>query len=75
MKELILGLILVVTGFTTWALGIGVAASVVASFLKFIGVDFVAQMSYWLPIQLVGYFIVSWLTLVCTMVYTAGGGK
>lgn len=59
---IILGLLTVISGFMVWACGIGVVVVIIACILKLASVEMVANVSYWLPLQLA----VGWVACAIT---------
>ena len=49
----------IIAAICVWACGLGFVVSLVALVLKWCGVGFLAGMSSWLPLQLIGGWIVS----------------
>ena len=49
----------IITGIALWVCGVGTTVSVIAAILKFLGVGFLAPMSYWMPLKFMGGYLVS----------------
>ena len=68
MKTVIFGIFTVLFAVALWALGIATPVAIAAAVLKFIGVEFLSGMSYWLPVKLMGGFVLAYLgTVVCAV--------
>jgi hypothetical protein len=67
--QAILFIIAVLAGITMWACGMGFGVSIIALILKWCGASFVAGMSGWLPVKLLGGWI---LSLVVASLATIG---
>ena len=55
-------------GVLTWVFGLGVFFSVILCILQFAGLSFVSGVSYWLPLQFFGAWMISALGTIATVV-------
>ena len=68
-----LGIITLLCALGIWVMGIGVAVSLAAVFLKLLGLDFVQGVSYWAPVQFATAWLVCFIGTLVGMVAAQGG--